>query len=253
MNLKKPTREMSMSMLSCDNPSNPSSPSKENPPRLAALHSDIEDSGETSSDNDEKRLRILSEQNITGDLVNQNEGSPGLTPNRMLRMVDKFTNTKMFDKITDNAYVKRLMQDVANKDISLFVELQGLAGRLVLNIPPPPSDRLWYGFKGNPRLWLTAYPKFGDKELGLISNILQKIICTEFQVSVSLLPFIKEIESEEVHNSNNLACSYSFFQNTKSVNYNVILLIFCTRFGLKPLTLRSKVHRSIHYTTESVV
>ncbi|KAI5728272.1 hypothetical protein M8J77_014003 [Diaphorina citri] len=187
MNLKKPTREMSMSMLSCDNPSNPSSPSKENPPsRLAALHSDIEDSGETSSDNDEKRLRILSEQNITGDLVNQNEGSPGLTPNRMLRMVDKFTNTKMFDKITDNAYVKRLMQDVANKDISLFVELQGLAGRLVLNIPPPPSDRLWYGFKGNPRLWLTAYPKFGDKELGLISNILQKIICTEFQKVVVL-------------------------------------------------------------------
>lgn len=69
---------------------------------------------------------------------------PGLTPNRMLRMVDKFTNSKMFDKLTDTDVVRKFMQVVANKDISLFVELQGLAGRLVLNIPPPPSDRLWY-------------------------------------------------------------------------------------------------------------
>uniref|UniRef100_A0A8D8W945 Testis-expressed sequence 2 protein n=2 Tax=Cacopsylla melanoneura TaxID=428564 RepID=A0A8D8W945_9HEMI len=200
MNLKKPTKDKDMSMsismstLSCDNNnmSNQSSPSKEQPAsKLAALHSDIEDSGETSSDNDEKRLRILAEQNLSGELSgigNQTESSPGLTmtPNRMLRIVDKFTNSKMFDKLTDNAYIKKLMQDVANKDISLFVELQGLAGRLVLNIPPPPSDRLWYGFKGNPRLWLTAYPKFGDKELSLISNILQKIICTEFQKVVVL-------------------------------------------------------------------
>ncbi|KAL1452569.1 hypothetical protein WDU94_006787 [Cyamophila willieti] len=192
LNLKKTSKDkdmsISMSTLSCDNnnTSNQSSPSKEQPAsKLAALHSDIEDSGETSSDNDEKRLRILAEQNMSAD---QMESSAGLTmtPNRMLRMVDKFTNSKVFDKLTDNTYVKKLMQDVANKDISLFVELQGLAGRIVLNIPPPPSDRLWYGFKGNPRLWLTAYPKFGDKELSLISNILQKIICTEFQKVVVL-------------------------------------------------------------------
>jgi len=36
------------------------------------------------------------------------------------------------------------MEGVSNTRLMLTVEVKGLVGKLVLNIPPPPSDRLWY-------------------------------------------------------------------------------------------------------------
>jgi hypothetical protein len=37
---------------------------------------------------------------------------------------------------------------------------------MVLNIPPPPSDRLWYSFKERPELGLRIVPYYGDVKLG---------------------------------------------------------------------------------------
>lgn len=59
-----------------------------------------------------------------------------------------------------------------------------LHGTLVLNVPPPPSDRLWYGFRGNPNLRFKLKPKVGEKMVNIprLVEILEKKILLEFQV-----------------------------------------------------------------------
>lgn len=44
-----------------------------------------------------------------------------------------------------------------------MVQLKYLEGTLCLNIPPPPTDRIWYGFRAVPTITLRAYPKLGEK------------------------------------------------------------------------------------------
>ena len=51
---------------------------------------------------------------------------------------------------------------------------------MVLNIPPPPSDRLWYSFKTRPDLGLRIVPYYGGEKLGndntFSSRAINKII-----------------------------------------------------------------------------
>ena len=36
------------------------------------------------------------------------------------------------------------MEGVSNTRLLLVVEVKNIAGPLAINIPPPPTDRLWY-------------------------------------------------------------------------------------------------------------
>ncbi|VDL62291.1 unnamed protein product [Hymenolepis diminuta] len=55
----------------------------------------------------------------------------------------------------------------------------------LVNIPPPPSNRLWYGFRGNPNLRVKVKSKVGEYLFNFprILEIIEKRIITEFQVS----------------------------------------------------------------------
>ena len=44
--------------------------------------------------------------------------------------------------------------------------MTSLSGVMVLNIPPPPSDRVWYSFKTRPDLGLRIVPYYGGEKLG---------------------------------------------------------------------------------------
>lgn len=48
-------------------------------------------------------------------------------------------------QVTDYKYVKRAMEGLSNTDIKLQLEVHGLEGKLAINLPPPPHDRLWIG------------------------------------------------------------------------------------------------------------
>lgn len=43
-----------------------------------------------------------------------------------------------------------------------------------------------YGFRTNPKLWLSAQPKFGQHAVQVISRIIEKKLSLEFQVSFVL-------------------------------------------------------------------
>lgn len=189
LNLMKLKRPQVPSVQS-DNESSPKqSPAKSSttdspvPMKSAMFDSEIEDSAETSSEEpDIARFTSAAEFN---------------TPpagGKYMRMLDKFAQSKYFQQMTDYKFVKHVMEGVSNTNIALDVEVKGLAGTLVLNFPPPPSDRLWYGFRTNPQLSLSAHPKFGERAVTImnITKLIEKKLCLEFQ-KILVLPNMDDL------------------------------------------------------------
>ncbi|XP_068081873.1 testis-expressed protein 2 [Anabrus simplex] len=157
--------------------------------------SDIDDSAESSDDATDLNKSTSEEDEATGS------GTGGGTGKKILRMVNKIAASKYFQHVTEYKYIKRAMEEVSNTKIMLTVELNGVVGTLALNIPPHPSDRLWYGFRGNPRLWLSARPKFGERRvnIGHVVSWIEKKLIQEFQVSFILADILPvELESDSV-------------------------------------------------------
>lgn len=67
----------------------------------------------------------------------------GGTSRKLLRIVDRITQSKYFQQATEYKYIKRAMEGVSNTRLELRVELKSMIGALAINIPPPPTDRLW--------------------------------------------------------------------------------------------------------------
>lgn len=61
-----------------------------------------------------------------------------------MRFVDKIAKSKYFQKATENEFIKKKFEEMSNTPLLLTVEVQELSGTLVVNIPPPPTDRIWY-------------------------------------------------------------------------------------------------------------
>ena len=67
----------------------------------------------------------------------------GRTGRKILRFVDKIAKSKYFQKATENEFIKKKFEEMSNTPLLLTVEVQELSGTLVVNIPPPPTDRIW--------------------------------------------------------------------------------------------------------------
>lgn len=61
-----------------------------------------------------------------------------------MRFVDKIAKSKYFQKATETEFIKKKMEEVSNTPLLLTVEVQECRGKLAVNIPPPPTDRIWY-------------------------------------------------------------------------------------------------------------
>ena len=57
------------------------------------------------------------------------------------------------------------MEEVSSTRLVLNVEITSLEGTLALNLPPPPSDRLWYAFRSPPSMSVKAVPQVGDRSV----------------------------------------------------------------------------------------
>lgn len=113
-----------------------SSPSKS--PKHAIYDSDAESSGDSSSE-------CESPTTATEIILEQQQqafyASPG-NSKKILRFVDRITASNLFQSATEISYVQRAMENMST-NIKLSVELKGLVGRITINMPPPPSDRVW--------------------------------------------------------------------------------------------------------------
>ncbi|KAL8174886.1 UNVERIFIED_CONTAM: hypothetical protein K2H54_004681 [Gekko kuhli] len=157
-------------------------------PRLVLLaDSDAESSSAGSSD--EEDLPAVEPSGVPGDR-NLPPGAEGhvvgnSTSRKILRLVDKIAKSKYFQKATENEFIKKKIEEVSNTPLLLTVEVQELTGTLTVNIPPPPTDRVWYSFKIPPQLDLKVRPKLGEREVTFIhvTEWIEKKLQHEFQVN----------------------------------------------------------------------
>ncbi|NXY08597.1 TEX2 protein, partial [Pteruthius melanotis] len=155
-------------------------------PRLILLaDSDAESSSAGSSD--EEDVTTAEPVGAPGERLpppgTEGHVSGNSTSRKILRFVDKIAKSKYFQKATENEYIKKKMEEVSNTPLLLTVEVQELAGMLAVNIPPPPTDRVWYSFRVPPQLELKVRPKLGEREVTFlhVTEWIEKKLKHEFQ------------------------------------------------------------------------
>uniref|UniRef100_A0A3Q4M7E3 Testis-expressed sequence 2 protein-like n=1 Tax=Neolamprologus brichardi TaxID=32507 RepID=A0A3Q4M7E3_NEOBR len=146
---------------------------------------------------DEMKLCILAdsdEESSSAGSSDEEEVPPsehagGRTSRKILRFVDKIAKSKYFQKATENEYIRKKISEVSNMPLMLSVEVLELSGTLAINIPPPPTDRIWYSFRVPPRLDLHVRPMLGEREVTFthVTEWIEKKLQCEFQVSPSVL------------------------------------------------------------------
>ncbi|XP_060923406.1 testis-expressed protein 2-like isoform X2 [Limanda limanda] len=160
---------------------------KDGPRTYCLADSDEESSSAGSSDEED-----------SSELSNDSAGAEGLVgghkPSKIMRFVDKITKSKYFQKATETEFIKKKMEEVSNTPLLLTVEVQELQGMLAVNIPPPPTDRIWYGFRKPPHLELKARPKLGEREVTLphVTDWIEKKLNQEFQ-KVFVMPNMDDV------------------------------------------------------------
>ncbi|XP_017277266.1 testis-expressed protein 2-like [Kryptolebias marmoratus] len=165
-------------------------------PRLCILaDSDEESSSAGSSDEEEvpssELPSSLGEKNALAAADGHAGGSTG---RKILRFVDKIAKSKYFQKATENDYIKKKIAEVSNMPLMLSVEVLELSGTLAINIPPPPTDRIWYSFRVPPRLDLHVRPMLGDREVTFthVTEWIEKKLQCEFQ-KVFVMPNMDDL------------------------------------------------------------
>uniref|UniRef100_A0A8C1TA19 Testis expressed 2, like n=1 Tax=Cyprinus carpio TaxID=7962 RepID=A0A8C1TA19_CYPCA len=154
--------------------------------RLSLLADSDEESSSAGSSEEEDVSSADTQGTLTEKAIPGVEGAAagGSTSRRILRFVDKIAKSKYFQKATENEYIKKKIEEMSNTPILLAVEVQELSGTLAVNIPPPPTDRIWYSFCGPPKLDLRVRPKLGEREVTFchVTEWIEKKLQDEFQV-----------------------------------------------------------------------
>ncbi|XP_068178263.1 testis-expressed protein 2-like [Antennarius striatus] len=147
-----------------------------------------------------------SDEEDFSELSNDSAGGEGWTgghkPSKIMRFVDKITKSKYFQKATETEFIKKKMEEVSNTRLLLTVEVQELQGTLAVNIPPPPTDRIWYGFRTPPHLELKARPKLGEREVTLahVTDWIEKKLDQEFQ-KIFVMPNMDDLWLTIMHSA----------------------------------------------------
>ncbi|KFW01121.1 Testis-expressed sequence 2 protein, partial [Fulmarus glacialis] len=161
------------------------STAEESSPAEAGGDSDAESSSAGSSD--EEDVTSAEPVGALGERIllpgTEAHISSNSTSRKILRFVDKIAKSKYFQKATENEFIKKKIEEVSNTPLLLTVEVQELAGTLAVNIPPPPTDRVWYSFRVPPQLELKVHPKLGEREVTFlhVTEWIEKKLQHEFQ------------------------------------------------------------------------
>ncbi|XP_066518702.1 testis-expressed protein 2 isoform X1 [Hoplias malabaricus] len=171
--------------------------------KLSVLADSDEESSSAGSSDEEEAISTeppgsLGEKGTPPGAENGVAG--GSTSRRILRFVDKIAKSKYFQKATENEYIKKKIEEMSNMPLLLTVEVQELIGILAINIPPPPTDRIWYGFCMPPKLDLRVRPKLGEREVTFchVTEWIEKKLQDEFQ-KVFVLPNMDDIYLPLMH------------------------------------------------------
>lgn len=116
------------------------------------------------------------------------------TRQNLVKLVDKIASSRYFQQATENRYIKKKLMDISNCPLILVVKIESLTGVLTFNIPPPQTDRVWYGFRPNPELVLKAMPRMGDREVSLshVTDWIERKLEEEFR-KILVIPNMEDV------------------------------------------------------------
>ncbi|KAI6198277.1 SMP-LTD domain-containing protein [Aphelenchoides fujianensis] len=87
------------------------------------------------------------------------------TGQKILHLVEKVAQTKLFKEASELRPIRKIMEDISTTRLMLNVEVNSLEGTMTVNLPGPPSDRLWYAFRRPPKMSVHAVPQVGDRSV----------------------------------------------------------------------------------------
>ncbi|KAM9745504.1 testis-expressed protein 2 isoform 1-T2 [Menidia menidia] len=168
-------------------------------PRTYCLADSDEESSSAGSSDEEDPPEILGDKPT---LPGAEGYVGGHRPSKIMRFVDKIAKSKYFQKATETEFIKKKMEEVSNTPLLLTVEVQECRGTLAVNIPPPPTDRIWYGFRSPPHLELKARPKLGEREVTLVhvTEWIEKKLDQEFQ-KIFVMPNMDDLWLPIMHSA----------------------------------------------------
>ncbi|XP_005002032.1 testis-expressed protein 2 isoform X2 [Cavia porcellus] len=172
---------------------------KEGPRAYCLADSDEESSSAGSSDEDDAPEPSAGDKQL---LPGAEGYVGGHRTSKIMRFVDKITKSKYFQKATETEFIKKKIEEVSNTPLLLTVEVQECRGTLAVNIPPPPTDRVWYGFRKPPYVELKARPKLGEREVTLVhvTEWIEKKLEQEFQ-KVFVMPNMDDVYIPIMHSA----------------------------------------------------
>nr|XP_006125232.1 testis-expressed protein 2 [Pelodiscus sinensis] len=169
-------------------------------PRAYCLADSDEESSSAGSSEEDDAPEVM------GGEKQMNPGAEGYVgghrTSKIMRLVDKITKSKYFQKATETEFIKKKIEEVSNTPLLLTVEVQECKGTLAVNIPPPPTDRIWYGFRRPPYLELKARPKLGEREVTLVhvTDWIEKKLEQEFQ-KIFVMPNMDDVYIPLMHSA----------------------------------------------------
>uniref|UniRef100_A0A915DLU3 SMP-LTD domain-containing protein n=1 Tax=Ditylenchus dipsaci TaxID=166011 RepID=A0A915DLU3_9BILA len=94
---------------------------------------------------------------------------------KIMKIIDKITHSDLFKSASELKLVRKAMEEISDTQLVINVEITELQGTMMLNIPPPPSDRLWYGFRETPKMSVKVVPQVGEKSVNFsaVSDLIE--------------------------------------------------------------------------------
>ncbi|CAF0839509.1 unnamed protein product [Rotaria sordida] len=101
---------------------------------------------------------------------------------------------KYFQIFVNLPFIKTLFEKFSQKDVGIDVELTSFSGILTLNIPPPPSDRIWVGFPEMPDFNIKVTPTYGEKQYSYI--LLQDFLAAKVRAELKRLVVLPAMDDQ---------------------------------------------------------
>jgi len=101
---------------------------------------------------------------------------------------------KYFQMFANIPFVKTLFEKFSEKEVGADIEVTGFSGVLTLNIPPPPSDRIWVGFPEMPDLSIKVVPVCGENQYAY--TLLQEFLTAKVRAELKRLVVLPAMDDQ---------------------------------------------------------
>jgi len=101
---------------------------------------------------------------------------------------------KYFQMFANIPFVKKLLEKFSEEELGFDIEITSFSGVLTLNIPPPPSDRIWVGFSEMPDLNIKVVPTYGEKQYTY--TLLQDFLLAQIRAALKRLVVLPAMDDQ---------------------------------------------------------